>query len=54
MIPAVAVKIIIGVVLYLAVNRKDAVKLKNLTAWAVITALGTAGFWVLEVCRDKL
>lgn len=47
MIPAVSMKIMIGVILYLAVNRKDVVKLKNMISYAVLTALGVAGFAVL-------
>ena len=40
-------KIIIGVILYLVVNRKDAVELKNIGSYAVATALGVFGFAVL-------
>lgn len=47
MIPAVIMKIIIGVILYLVVNRKDAVELKNIGSYAVATALGVFGFAVL-------
>lgn len=47
MVPAVIMKIIIGVVLYLAVNGKDAARPQNMISYAVITALGTAAFIVL-------
>lgn len=47
MIPAVIMKIIIGVILYLVVNRKDVVKLKNMISYVVITAFGVVGFAVL-------
>lgn len=47
MVPAVVMKIIIGVVLYLVVNRKDAIKIKNMISYVVITALGVVGFAVL-------
>lgn len=48
MVPAVIMKIIIGVILYLVVNRKDAIRIKNLVSYVVITALGVAGFAVLS------
>lgn len=47
MIPAVIMKIIIGVILYLVVNRKDMIKLKNMISYVVITAFGIVGFEVL-------
>lgn len=47
MVPAVIMKIIIGIILYLVINRKDAVRLKNMISYAVITALGVAAFTVL-------
>ena len=48
MIPAVIMKIVIGVVLYLVVNRKNGTAKANLTAYGAITALGVAGFAVLS------
>ena len=48
MVPAVIMKIIIGVILYLVVNRKDAIRIKNLVSYVVITALGVIGFAVLS------
>ena len=48
MVPAVIMKIIIGVILYLVVNRKDAIRIKNLVSYVVITALGVVGFAVLS------
>lgn len=47
MIPAVIMKIVIGVILYLVVNRKDVVKLKNMISYVVITIFGIVGFTVL-------
>lgn len=48
MVPAVIMKIIIGVILYLVINRKDAIRLMNLISYVVITALGVAAFAVLS------
>lgn len=48
MVPAVIMKIIIGVILYLVVNRKDVIKIKNMISYVVITALGVVGFAVLS------
>ena len=48
MVPAVIMKIIIGVILYLVANRKDAIRIKNLISYVVITALGVVGFAVLS------
>lgn len=50
MIPAVIMKIIIGVILYLVVNRKDSIRLKNTISYLVITAFGVIGFTVLNEC----
>lgn len=47
MVPAVIMKIIIGVILYLVINRKDVIKLKNMISYVVITALGVIAFAVL-------
>ena len=47
MIPAVIMKIIIGVILYLVVNKKDVIKLKNMISYVIITAFGVVGFAVL-------
>ncbi|MDO4943546.1 MAG: DUF6518 family protein [Lachnospiraceae bacterium] len=47
MIPAVIMKIIIGVILYLVINRKDVIRLKNMISYVVITALGVVAFAVL-------
>lgn len=47
MIPAVIMKISIGVILYLVINRKERLKPKNLTAYAVTTTLGVAAFLIL-------
>ena len=48
MVPAVVMKIIIGVILYLVVNRKDVIKLKNMISYVVITAFGVVGFAILS------
>ncbi|MDE6759294.1 MAG: hypothetical protein K2J90_01300 [Lachnospiraceae bacterium] len=48
MVPAVIMKIIIGIILYLVINRKDAIKLKNMISYVVITALGVVAFAVLS------
>ena len=48
MVPAVIMKIIIGVILYLVINNKDAIKLKNMISYIVITALGVVAFAVLS------
>ena len=48
MIPAVIAKIVIGVILYLIVNRKDMIKLKNILSYIIITIFGIAGFTVLS------
>lgn len=37
----------IGVILYLAVNRKDVIKLKNMISYAIITVFGIVGFAIL-------
>lgn len=47
MVPAVIMKIVIGVILYLVINRKDVIRLKNIISYAAITALGVAAFAVL-------
>ena len=47
MIPAVIMKIVIGVILYLVVNRKDVIKLRNIISYVVITIFGIIGFTVL-------
>lgn len=48
MIPAVILKIVIGVILYAAVNTKDVIKLRNIISYVAITAFGVAGFAVLN------
>lgn len=48
MVPAVIMKIIIGVILYLVINRKDVIRFKNMMSYAVITALGVVAFTVLS------
>lgn len=48
MVPAVIMKIIIGVILYLVINKKDMLRLKNIISYIVITALGVAAFTVLS------
>ncbi|MDE6500852.1 MAG: hypothetical protein K2L10_02035 [Ruminococcus sp.] len=48
MIPAVIMKIIIGFTLYLLINKKDIIKLKNIINYVVITLFGIAGFAVLS------
>lgn len=47
MVPAVIMKISIGIILYLVINRKDVIRLKNLTTYVVTTALGVAAFAIL-------
>ena len=47
MVPAVILKIVIGVVLYLVINRKNAIKGKEILAYVVLTSLGVAAFEVL-------
>lgn len=47
MIPAVIMKISIGVILYFVINRKDVIKLKNLASYVVTTTLGVAAFAIL-------
>lgn len=47
MVPAVIMKIIIGVILYLVINRKDVIRRKNIISYVVITALGVVAFTVL-------
>lgn len=47
MVPAVIMKIIIGVILYLVINRKDVIRPKNMISYVVITALGVVAFAVL-------
>lgn len=48
MVPAVIMKIIIGVILYLVINGKDMIRLKNMISYVVITALGVVAFSVLS------
>lgn len=48
MVPAVIMKIIIGVILYLVINKKDMLRLKNIISYIVITALGVVAFTVLS------
>lgn len=50
MIPAVILKIVIGVILYLTINGKDAAKTRNVVSYALLTVLGIAGFAVLSGC----
>ena len=47
MIPAILMKIMIGVFLYMIVNRRDGLKAKNIAAYVVVTALGVASFAIL-------
>lgn len=47
MVPAVIMKIIIGIILYLVINRKDVMRPKNMISYAVVTALGVVAFAVL-------
>lgn len=47
MVPAVIMKIIIGVILYLVINRKDVIKLKNIISYVLITVLGVVAYAVL-------
>lgn len=47
MIPAVIMKISIGVILYLVINGKDVIRLKNLISYVVTTALGVIAFVIL-------
>lgn len=47
MIPAVIMKIIIGVILYMVINRKDVARIKNMISYVVTTALGVAAFAIL-------
>lgn len=47
MIPAVIMKISIGVILYLVINGKDVIRLKNLISYVVTTALGLIAFVIL-------
>ena len=48
MVPAVVMKIVIGVVLYLVINRKNAIGIWNVASYIVITALGVVGFAILS------
>ena len=48
MVPAVVMKIVIGVVLYLVINRKNAIGIWNVASYVVITALGVVGFAILS------
>ena len=48
MVPAVIMKIIIGVVLYLAINRKNAIRPKNILSYVILTVLGIVAFAVLS------
>lgn len=47
MVPAVIMKVLIGVILYLVINRKNAIRPKNIISYAGITALGVVAFAVL-------
>lgn len=47
MVPAVIMKIIIGVILYMVINRNDVVRIKNMISYVVTTALGVAAFAIL-------
>lgn len=47
MVPAVVTKIIIGVILYFVINKKDVIKLKNLISYIVVTTLGVVAFAIL-------
>ena len=48
MVPAVIMKIIMGVVLYWAANKKDIIKLNCMTSYVIVTAFGVIGFTVLS------
>ena len=48
MVPAVIMKIIIGVVLYLVINQRSAAKPKNILSYAILTVLGIIAFAVLS------
>jgi len=48
MVLAVIMKIIIGILLYLVINRKDATGLKNIISYVVVTMLGVVGFMILS------
>ena len=48
MVPAVVMKMVIGVVLYLVINRKNAIGIWNVASYIVITALGVVGFAILS------
>lgn len=50
MVPAVILKIVIGVILYVVINGKNAIKGKELLAYVVLTAFGVAGFALLSFC----
>ena len=47
MVPAVIMKIVIGCILYFVINRRDAVKGKNLFSFGTITALGVIAYEAL-------
>lgn len=49
MIPAVIMKIVIGIGLYIVINRKDVVRAKNLLSFGIITMLGVAAYAVLSL-----
>lgn len=56
MVPAVIMKIVIGCILYLVINWKDAMKGKNLLSFGILTALGVMayealvlGMWLMEL-----
>lgn len=48
MVPAVIMKVIIGVGLYLVINGKDAIKQKNILSYAALTVLGVLSFAILS------
>ena len=48
MVPAVIIKISIGVILYLVINGKDMIRLKNLISYVVTTTLGVIAFVILS------
>lgn len=49
MIPAVIMKIIIGVILYLIINRKNVFHVRNLLSFGIITTLGVVAYAVLSL-----
>lgn len=48
MVPAVMIVTCIGLILYLAINRKEWYKLKNLMSFLVLSALGISGYSILS------